>query len=436
MLKQELRAVTKVTISPSEVKGSVEVPPSKSYTHRFATLALLAQGVSKIENPLVSRDTEATFAACRAFGADVSQKDSVLRIVSEGRVELPEDVLDAQNSGTTIRFFTSIAGLVDRGFTILTGDESIRRRPMQPLIDALRRLGVQVFCTRDNGCPPVVVEGKGLKGGMTELEMEVSSQYLSGLLMASCLASHETRLKLLGRIVSRPYLEATMRSLELFGGRVENKDWLEFAVEGRQELHSGEVTVPGDFGSAAFMLALGGLAGEVEVKGLDHSLPQADAAILAFLKELGFSVRVDVSSCACSRNGGVPRKVLNLSDCPDLLPVLAVLGLRSEEGIRLEGVKHARFKESDRIALLARELEKTGAFVEEFEDGLEIKKPETARPAELNSHGDHRLLMAFSLVPFATGETCTISGAECVDVSYPKFFEDLRTLGLELELTY
>ncbi len=426
--------MTKVTISPSEVRGSVEVPPSKSYTHRFATLALLGQGVSKIKNPLVSRDTQATFAACGSFGADVNLNDSVLRIVSEGRVELPEDVLDAKNSGTTIRFFTSIAGLVDGGFTVLTGDESIRRRPMQPLIDALRRLGVQVFCTRANGCPPVVVEGKGLKGGVTELEMEVSSQYLSGLLMASCLAAHETHFKLIGRIVSRPYLEATVRALELFGGHVENRDWLEFAVEGRQELHSGEVTVPRDFGSAAFMLALGGLAGEVEVKGLDHSLPQADAAILAFFKELGFSVRADVSSCSCSGDGGVSGKVFSLSDCPDLLPVLAVLGLRSESGIRLEGVRHARFKESDRIALLASELAKTGAFVEEFDDGLKIRKPETARPVELDSHGDHRLLMAFSLVPFATGEECTVSGAECIDVSYPRFFEDLRRLGVELEL--
>jgi 3-phosphoshikimate 1-carboxyvinyltransferase len=427
--------VTKVIISPSDVKGSVKVPPSKSYTHRFATLALLAQGTSKIENPLVSRDTEATFAACRTFGADVSQRDSVLRIESEGKVKLPDDVLDAKNSGTTIRFFTSIAGLVERGYTVLTGDESIRRRPMQPLIDALRRLGVQAFCTRNNGCPPVVVEGRGLNGGMTELEMEVSSQYLSGLLMASCLASHETDLKLLGRIVSRPYLEATMKALELFGGRVENKDWKEFTVQGRQELHSSEVTVPSDFGSAAFMLALGGLGGEVEVKGLDKSLPQADAAIVAFLKELGFSVRFDPSGCSCSGNGGVPRRILSLSDCPDLLPVLAVLGLRSEEGIRLEGVRHARFKESDRIALLASELEKTGAFVEEFEDGLEIRKPKTARPAELNSHDDHRLLMAFSLVPFATGQTCTISGTECVDVSYPNFFADMRMLGVELELT-
>jgi 3-phosphoshikimate 1-carboxyvinyltransferase len=427
--------VTKVTISPSVVNGSVEVPPSKSYTHRFAALALLAQGVSKIERPLVSRDTEATFAACRAFGAEVNLKDSILQIESEGRIELPEDVLDAKNSGTTIRFFTSIAGLVERGHTVLTGDESIRRRPMQPLIDALRRLGVQVFCTRDNGCPPVVVEGKGLKGGITELEMGVSSQYLSGLLMASCMASQETRLKLLGRVVSRPYLEATLRALELFGGRVENKDWKELAVAGRQELHPTELTVPADFGSAGFMLALGGLAGDVEVRGLEHSLPQADAAILAFLKELGFYVHIDSSSCSCSGNGGVPRRVLSLSDCPDLLPVLAVLGLRSEEGIRLEGVRHARFKESDRISLLARELEKTGAVVQEFEDGLEIKKPEKAKPAELNSHGDHRLLMAFSLVPFATGATCNVSGAECVDVSYPRFFEDLRMLGVELELT-
>lgn len=426
--------MTDVTVWPSEIDGSIQAAPSKSYTHRFAALALLARGSTRIERPLISRDTHATFEACKAFGAQINQEDINLDVIGVEDVKLPNDVLNAENSGTTIRFFSSIASLVGKGFTVLTGDETIRRRPMQPLLDALIKLGVKAFCTRGNGCPPVVVGGNGLRGGETELAMEVSSQYLSGLLIACCRAKGETRVKLTGAIVSKPYLEATLKSLELFGGIVENRDWQEFVIQGDQALKPTTVTVPGDFGSAAFMLALGGLAGKVRVLGIPQLLPQADARILFLLRELGFPLHVEDDRCICSKYDFVDGGRFNLADCPDLLPVLAVLGLRSEHGLRLEGVRHARFKESDRIALLAQELSKIGAEVKESEDGLVIRRPERIRVLELDSHGDHRLLMAFSLIPFALGRSVTIRGAECIDVSYPKFFEDLRSLGVHLEV--
>lgn len=426
--------MVRVRVYPSQLSGRVEAPPSKSYTHRALTLALLAEGTSIIENPLIARDTQATLLAVKAFGSMVVSHTDRLEVEGVQDPRLPENIIDVLNSGTTIRFMTAIAGLAPKGYTILTGDESIRRRPMQPLLDALAPLGVRAWSARGDGCPPVIVAGGGWKGGTTRIRGDISSQFISGLILASTRGPGEVEILVEGPLVSRPYIDATLKMVNTFGGKVHaGNGW--FRVPGDQPLKATRFRVPGDISSATFLLAGAVLTGgRVEVAGLDPHLPQADAAFINYLEQLGAplakrSKSVKVEPASLLRAGR-----FDLSDSPDLLPVMAVLGLKARGGIELRGVLHARFKETDRIRALAEELPKLGARVAEFDDGLRVEGGALTPRGVLDARGDHRLFMAFTIAALATGQVCEVEGLESVDVSYPGFLEDLKALGAQVEV--
>ncbi|MFQ6134588.1 MAG: 3-phosphoshikimate 1-carboxyvinyltransferase [Nitrososphaerales archaeon] len=426
----------KVRVEPSRIQGSLTAPPSKSYTHRAVILASLCEGVSTVMNPLLSRDTIATVDACRALGAEVSKDEE---LVVEGRLPLkvPDDVIDVENSGTTLRLITGIAALTEKGYSVLTGDESVRRRPMQPLLDALHTIGVRCWATRMNGCAPIIVEGGGIHGGPVTVSGGVSSQFISSLLIAAPLAYHETLLRIEGRCVSRPYIDATLKVIEHFGGRVVEEGIGAFRIPSQQKYTSKSFRVPGDFSSASFILAGGALTeGEVSVDGLDFSLPQGDAAVVDILKSMGADVSVDVNRGRVTVRGvgGLNGGKFNLLDTPDLLPIVAVLACRSEEEVLVRGVRHARFKETNRLSVLAEELPKLGVSVEELEDGLRVVGAKRLKRCMLDAHGDHRMAMAFSIAGLASEEGCLVDGFQSVDVSYPDFKEDIHLLGGRLEV--
>ena len=423
---------TRVT-AEGQLKGSVSVPPSKSYTHRAVLMASLADGVSRISNPLLSRDTNATIAACGAFGAAVEGKGRSIRI--EGtRPRVPDDVVNVENSGTTLRFMTSAMSLAPEGHVVLTGDASIRRRPMQPLLDTLAQLGVKAWSSRGNGCAPIIVKAGGMRGGKASIRGDVSSQFISSLLISTPLAEKDTALSV-ADAVSRPYIEMTLRLGKIFGVKVESKGYSEFKVPAGQEYSPADFVVPADFSSASFIVAAASLlGGRVRIDNLDASLPQGDARIIEIAKRMGARVSSERGGLVVSSDGEwLTGGTFDLGDTPDLLPVVAALALRADSPVVIVGTAHARFKETDRIAIVAKELSKLGVMVKERDDGLRILPKPRLHAAPLDAHDDHRMFMAFSLASMLIPGGTPIVGAESLDVSYPTFLEDIKRLGAKVK---
>jgi 3-phosphoshikimate 1-carboxyvinyltransferase len=425
------RGVALVRIRCREAKGKILAPPSKSYTHRGIIIASLAEGMSTIYNPLLSMDTAASIEGVKLMGAKAVLEDKKLIIEGVEQPETPADVIDAKNSGTTLRILTAVAGLVKSGYTVLTGDESLRRRPMQPLLDALQQLGVEAWSARLNGCAPVIVKGGGYKFRECTISGEISSQYISGLMIAGAKTSGGVLINITGRIVSLPYIYATMKTQEVFGAKstISNN---QIITEG-SGYRSAEFKVPGDYGLAAFILAIPFIAaGEVTVEGLTPDLPQPDISIISIIKEMGGDVEQRGDEVA-ARHSTLDGITVSLRDAPDLLPVISVLAAVADGETVITDVRHARFKESDRISVITSELKKAGIHVEEMPDGVRIR-PGEIKPATLDPHGDHRLFMAFSLLSIYSGGRILVKDPECVAISYPQFLKDLTSIGCEVEI--
>ncbi|MCS7145409.1 MAG: 3-phosphoshikimate 1-carboxyvinyltransferase [Nitrososphaerota archaeon] len=419
-----------VRVRAERVSGEVKAPPSKSYTHRAITAALLAPGKSDITNPLYSRDTEATINAAKLFGATLNLKKDHITVEGVERPKTPDNIIDAMNSGTTLRIMTSVAGLTKSGYTVLTGDESLRRRPMQPLLNALRQLGIRAWSSKLDGTAPVIVEG-GEMGGECRIRGDVSSQFISGLIIAGSAAERPVSVNIEGELVSKPYIDATLSVLKQFGVEVERAGYRKFTTTPRGYRPAG-FTVPGDYGLAGFVMSTPMVAGgRVRVTGLDPRLPQADYKVVEVLRNMGAEVKegegfVEVVGSSLR---GVD---VSLRDSPDLLPIVAVLGAVADGETRIRDVGHARFKESDRIAVLAAELSKTSIRVRELPDGLVVEGGRL-KAARLDPRGDHRLFMAFTLLSLATRGGIEVLDPESASVSYPTFLQDLETLGCEVE---
>ena len=422
-------------VKPSKLAGEVKAPPSKSYTHRAFMVALLARGESKVINPLLSFDIEATIEAARTLGAEVSQEGDVWRVLgTAGELKPRADIIDARNSGTTIRLMSAIAALSPK-LVRLTGDESIRARPMGPLIEALAKLGAKARCEGLRGRPPVVVGG-GLRGGEVEITGAISSQFISALLLASPYAKEDVKITVTEELRSKPYVEITLELLDGAGARIKrSRDLMEFKIPGGQVFEAIDFKVPGDFSSASFMLAAAALAGgTVRVSNLDVQSAQGDKRIIELLREFGADARVRGKAVEVSGGEELSGIEADCGNNPDLVPALAVLGSVAEGRTRLLNIPHLRLKETDRIRALASELRKLGAEVEERPDELRVRGVEQLKGAKLTSYGDHRMAMALAVAGLvARGETI-IDGAESISVSYPSFVEEIRKLGGKVEL--
>ncbi|WP_435095708.1 3-phosphoshikimate 1-carboxyvinyltransferase [Halarchaeum sp. P4] len=424
----------KVTVPQSRVHGDAHAPPSKSYTHR----AILAAGYSDgalVHHALGSADTRETMGAVEAFGGSAAEVQDVLEIEGfAGRPEVPPDVVDCGNSGTTMRLTTAAAALAD-GITVLTGDESLRSRPQGPLLDAVDQLGGSARSTRGNGQAPLVVEGP-IEGGTVTIPGDVSSQFVSALLMAGAVTEEGVDVELSTELKSAPYVDITLEVMDDFGVAAERTE-SGYRVEGGQsyEPEGGEYTVPGDFSSASYLLAAGALAGDPEVE-VHEVFPsaQGDSAILGILEDMGADLEWDrENGRAVVRRSELTGTTVDVGDTPDLLPTIAALGAAADGTTEIVNAEHVRYKETDRVSAMAAELSKMGAEVEEQRDALVVHGGESdLHGADVEGLGDHRIVMALAVAALvAEGET-TISGAEDVDVSFPGFFDVLYELGVNV----
>lgn len=434
MAADVVRLDMEVSIRPSSVAGVARAPGSKSYSHRAILAAGYADG-GRVNDPLVSADTRATMRVVDQFGGDVEVTDQGLKVTGfGGRPNVPSDVIDCANSGTTMRLVTATAGLAD-GITVLTGDRSLRSRPHGPLLDALNQLGARAESSRGNGQAPLVIRGP-IDGGSVSIPGDVSSQFITALLMAGAITAEGIDIELETALKSAPYVDITREVLDAFGIKTE-ADPDGFHVPGGQayEPEDGEYSVPGDFSSLSYLLAAGAVAGDGPLR-LRRAFPsaQGDTAIVDILAAMEAELSWDRDDGVITVwESDLAGTTVDVGDTPDLLPTIAVLGAVADGETRITNAEHVRYKETDRVAAMAEALTRMGAEVEEFEDELVIHGGDsTLAGAVLDGRGDHRIVMALAVAALsAEGET-TIRGAEHVDVSFPGFFDVLYDLGVDL----
>ncbi|MFP4056409.1 MAG: 3-phosphoshikimate 1-carboxyvinyltransferase [Candidatus Brocadiia bacterium] len=417
----------KLIAEHSALGGTVRVPGSKSHTIRALLVGSLAEGHSEVYEPLDSLDTQACVAACRAMGATVRLGHDWLIEGTGAQLACPDDVVDVGNSGTTLYLALGAAAL-GQGWTVFTGDQQIRARSAEPLLEALRGLGAEAFSTRGNGCAPLVVRGP-LRGGRVAIECP-TSQYLSSLLLACPLAEGDTEIEVL-KLHERPYVEMTLGWLESQGVRPEREGWERLRIPGGQSYRAFRRQIPGDFSTATFFLVAAAITGsEVTLMGLEKDDAQGDKAVVDMLAAMGAQVEWQEGGLRL-RGAGLRGGEFDLNATPDALPAMAVAACLAEDASRLANVPQARIKETDRIRVMAEELGKMGAQVEELPDGLAIQGG-ALEGATVDGRGDHRVAMALAVAGLVASGRTEVQGAEAAAVTCPDFVPLMASLGARI----
>ena len=417
----------RLVVEPSTLAGTARVPGSKSHTIRALAIASMAKGVSQLRRPLDSLDTRACVGVCRGLGARVETAETWVVEGFGGQPTCPEDVLDVANSGTTLRVGLGMAAL-GQDWAVFTGDEQVRSRPSGPLLEALEALGARAFSTRGNGRPPIVVRGP-LRGGKAEVACP-TSQYLSSLLLACPLAQDDSEI-VVTELNERPYVEMTLAWLDSQGIRYEREGFERFIIPGGQAYKPFEREIPGDYSSATFLFCAAAVTGsEIKVAGLDPDDTQGDKAVLDILAAMGAEVRWEADGVVV-RGRELRGGDFDLNATPDALPALAATACFASGTTRLLNVPQARIKETDRIAVMHRELAKMGGRLEELPDGLVVTGT-ALHGAAVDGHGDHRVVMALALAGLGARGRTEVAGAEAAAVTFPEFVPLLQGLGARI----
>lgn len=424
----------------SDIGGVVKAPPSKSYSHRAVILSSLAKGTSKLYDMLYSQDVLASIRVCKSLGAKITKHDDFLEVIGTGGNlhNISAEAIDLTNSGTTLRLMTSVSALSDNE-VILTGDDSLKTRPMGLLLEALKPLGVKTKSLKNNDKAPLLIK-PGYIGGETNIYGNVSSQFISSILISAPLSDCGVKLYVLPEFKSKPYVDMTLDIMKKFGVKSEYNHHLkhsafdcqidEFDVK-KQSYTGCTYTVEGDYSSASYLLALIAInGGKAKILNLFKESKQGDKLILDILKKMGVKITQGKDYVEIESDGNLKAIDVNLSNAPDLLITVAVLAVLADGESNISGVAHARVKETDRIDTTCRELEKLNCKLIEREDGMSITGGVTS--GIVDSNGDHRLAMAFSLIGLK--HDIEITNGEVFDVSFPNFIESMAKLGFELEL--
>ena len=413
----------------STLRGRVSIPASKSHTIRAVAIASLAEGTSKIHNPLISNDALSAVKCYEKLGANVDITDDKKWIIKGlgGRIETKNRQIDVGNSGTTLRLAAGSAALASPDAVIqLTGDAQIQARPIDSLLSSLCDLGTQAVSIKKNGCAPIQISGQ-LTGGCTSIEC-FTSQYLSSLLLACPLAGGDCEIQV--PLLNEPdYVRITLDWLDKQNIRLERDGLKRFFIPGGQHYKAFDLPIPADFSSATFFLCAGAILGEdILVEGLDFDDSQPDKMVTEYLKAMGADIKQETDGIRVKKSElkGVE---IDMNRTPDALPAMAVTAAFAQGTTRLVNVPQARKKETDRIACMARELTKLGADVEELPDGLMIHGGKPLSAAAVHGWEDHRIVMALSLAGMALEGTTQIDTAEAMNVTFPTFITLMNNLG-------
>ncbi len=427
--------MTDVTIQKTEnLRGEVCASPSKSYTQRMLLAAALTNGISKVSNPLISEDTQAMLRAITALGAQVTVDEECWTVNGANPPTNAKEPIDCGESGTTLRFMIPVAALAPDP-SILVFNGSLERRPIEPLLQSLERLGAKTQRRKVGGKDAVFVAGGGILGGETSIAGDVSSQFISGLMFACPMAKVETEIALTTPLESSDYVKMTLDVLSKHEIRVEIHDnFNRIKIPANQFYKPCDCRVPGDFSSAAFLLAAAAITNsKVQLNNLEYKSVQGDKVILGILKQMGLDGKVCNNSIEINGTGG-PLKPMDVDakNIPDLVPVCAALACFAEGTSKITGAQRLKLKESDRLKSLYLELGKMGAKIRVNESSLTIEGPCNLHGAVIDPHNDHRIAMACSVAAIGAKGKTTIRNAECVRKSYPQFFTHLKQIGVEI----
>lgn len=408
------------TVDRCEVSGTVEPPCSKSYAQRAMAAALLCEGETTLRNIEFCDDTRYALEVIRNLGAEAVPLDGhTLSIM--GGLDPKTDIINTGESGLAARLFTPIAALSDHRITIM-GERTMLRRPVGMMLNPLSELGVKV---ESDGHLPITVQGP-LKGGETTVDGSVSSQFTTGLLMSLPLAQKDTILYV-DRVYSIPYLSMTVDMAGRFGIRIEHNDHAEYFIEGGQKYKPADISIEGDWGSAAFMLVAGAIAGKVTVLNMNPVSLQADIAIIEALSRAGASVTITHNDITVARNT-LEAFEFDATHSPDLFPILSVLATNCEGVSVIKGAKRLTHKESNRAEAILKEFGRIGMEVGiENEDYLTVKGRQL-KGGVMDSCNDHRIAMAGAVAGLAASSPVTVRNAEAVNKSYPRFWDDLGSI--------
>jgi 3-phosphoshikimate 1-carboxyvinyltransferase len=408
--------------------ATVEIPGSKSYTQRALVIAFLAQGKSILRNVLISEDTRYLVAGLRSLGAGIliSDKDMIIS-GTRGKISNPRREIFLGNNGTALRFLTTLVSLGSGKFT-LDGSSRLRERPVKPLLEVLKTLGVASNSRDDKGYPPVIINAKGIRGGSVTFTDVESSQYISSLMISAPYAEEDIEIRIEGRTVSEPYIDMTLNVMEYFGAEISRVDRNCFSVKSGKRYSGQRYLVEGDASSASyFFLAAALCRGRVKVMNINPDSLQGDIKLLGIMESLGCSV---VRGDAWVEVIGGPLRegdaVFDMGNMPDMVPTLAVLSAFRPGRTAITNVSHLRLKESDRIAAMVNELNRIGVIAEERDDGLIINggKP---HGDDIETYNDHRIAMSFAIAGLAV-PGMRIKDRQCVRKSFPGFWDELKKL--------
>ena len=417
-----------ITIHPSSFGGQVKIPPSKSLAHRAIICAGLARGQSVIDNIDLSMDIKATLSAMEQLGAKIEVSGGCLTItgVDNFNALAAAPALDCLESGSSLRFLIPVFSLTNKAVRF-TGKGRLLERPQQVYESLFRKQGLHFSHNKDE----IIIQG-ALKPGDIEIDGSISSQFISGLLFAMPLLEGDSRIIIKPPLESKPYVDLTLQALRDFAIQAKFTDETIISVPGKQKYQAGNYQVEGDFSQAAFFAVMAAIGNQgrdnkaIDCLGLGHDSLQGDRVIIDILKVAGAKIETLVTGYRISR---APLQALdiNISDCPDLGPILMVMAAFAQGESRISGVKRLRYKESDRVAAMCGELGKLGVPIQEKSDDLIIIKGGQVGTASqtIDSHNDHRVVMSMAVAAICGLSPLTINGAQAVNKSYPRFFDDL-----------
>lgn len=423
-----------LTLNPiAKVEGTINLPGSKSVSNRALLLAALAKGRTRLTNLLDSDDIRHMLTALGKLGVtyELSTDKTTCEIEGLGRPFISDHSpleLYLGNAGTAMRPLTASLCL-GQGEFLLTGEPRMKERPIGHLIDALRTAGAQVKYLENEGYPPLRIVGTGLRGGEVEIDGSISSQFLTAFLMAAPFAESDTRIRIKGDLVSKPYIDITLHIMEQFGAQVKNHNYQEFIVPGGQTYQSpGELLVEGDASSATYFLAAGAIrGGEVKVTGIGKQSIQGDIKFADALAAMGAEIELG-DNYVLARGSALNAVDMDFNHIPDAAMTIATAALFANGTTSIRNVYNWRVKETDRLAAMATELRKVGATVDEGHDYITITPPAKLTHAAIDTYDDHRMAMCFSLVALSDTPV-TINDPGCTSKTFPDYFERLAELS-------
>ena len=412
-----------VIITPNKLSGSVVIPPSKSLSHRAIIAASLASGKSKISNVMYSNDIKATINAMRACGASIEEHEDYL-IIEGSKVKRMMDVIDANESGSTIRFMIPIALVASEEITFV-GHNHLVKRPLDTFLEIFDKQGIKY--ERGEDYLPLKVNG-GLKSGEFQVRGDISSQFITGLLYALPMLDGDSIIHISTEMESKGYIDLTIDILKLFGIEIENRNYQEFYIKGNQEFKPCDYTIEGDYSQSAFFLVANALGADIKLLAMEEKSHQGDKKILEDMASFGFESSFNNGELIL-KNGNLHSATIDFSQSPDLGPALTVLASLAKGKSEFINAGRLRIKECDRITCMKEEINKLGGHVTELPEGLIIEGVNSLHGGVVDSHNDHRVAMALAMATLKMDGELKIINASSVSKSFPNFWGVFESLG-------